>query len=143
MNPVSRLGVTRALVPGEPLFYGTFRRKPRTANENNSKQKPGPNRPGFCSQKTGRSGGRLEQLRRAGLERLDGIVCHLAGQLGEFLALGREGFKLRAGMAGPQLDRLGRRFHGGQRLRKIQSRGRVGLHDVQQLGGVLARALAS
>jgi len=54
----------------------------------------------------GFSGGRLEQLRRIGLDRLDGFGRDLLGQFGELLAMAGESLELLLGVRGPQLQRL-------------------------------------
>jgi hypothetical protein len=99
----------------------------------------------FCDQKPrkdARSGGRLEQLGRVGLDRLDGFSGNPLGQFGEFLGVRGEGLELLAGMRGPQLHRFGGRFHAEQGLREVEVRGGAGLDDFDQLGGVFGRALA-
>src|ERR1700677_2383219 len=60
----------------------------------------------FCDQKprkNARSGGRLEQLGRIGLDGFDGFGGDPLGQFGERLGIGGEGLELLAGMRGPQL----------------------------------------
>jgi hypothetical protein len=113
------------------------------------RKKPGPVGPGFFWNANARSetaqqrsGGRLEQLGRVGLDRLDGFGRNPLGQFGEFLGIRREGLELLAGMRGPQFDGFGGRFHAEQRLREVEIRGRVGLHDFDQLGGEFGCALA-
>jgi hypothetical protein len=100
----------------------------------------------FCDWKTRQnargSGGRLEQLGRVGLDRFDGFGRNPLAQFGELLGIGREGLELLAGVRRPQLQPFGGRFHAEQRLREVEVRRGVGLHDFDQLGGEFAGALA-
>jgi hypothetical protein len=92
--------------------------------------------------KSARSGGRLEQPGRIGLDGLDGFRRDPLGQFGELLAIGGEDLELLAGMRGPQLQGFRGRFHAEQGLREIERRGGVGLHHFDQLGGEFGCALA-
>jgi hypothetical protein len=99
----------------------------------------------FCDQntrKSARSGSRLEQLGRIGLDGLDGFRRNPLGQFGERLGIGGEGLELLAGMRGPQLQRFRGRFHSEQGVREVERRAVVGLHHFDQLGGIFAGTLA-
>src|SRR5260370_3141213 len=82
-----------------PLFLASTARR--------QKQKARAESPGFSrdAENAARSGGGLEQLRRIGLDRLDGLARDLLAQFGDLLGLQGEGLLLLAPIIGSQSHR--------------------------------------
>src|SRR5438105_3647457 len=65
------------------------------------------------------SGNLREDLRRAGLERLNGVGGNLLAELGEFLALRGQRLELAAGVGRKEREHFGWRLHTDQLLGEV------------------------
>jgi hypothetical protein len=112
-NCIRRAGPKRGRRTGRKLgatpVFGKAARTPSSAvsaadrvNHRPSESKSPGERPGLsCKLNLGRSGGRLEQLRRIGLDRFGGFRRDLLCQFAEFLGMRGEGLELLLGVRGP------------------------------------------